>query len=238
MLDIHFKAASEVTWRQKGKIAETVREKQRILVHTLYREQVGTDVTSFSVQGYMMKKGHKRKNWTERWFLLKPSSMSYYVGEDLAEHKGDIFLDGNCTVEARACNFYLLCIVGPTYKITRRSPRQRKLCEVSDNEIKTVPGLKMLIPVLSRVVEVKLPSSLCFCYSLFKIKRERNASSLSSHHRKALKSVCQIRRRSRSGSRVSFKGVSIFNSPTLKRFYSYEPDNRGLGMWQSGLAAV
>ncbi|XP_037538503.1 switch-associated protein 70b [Nematolebias whitei] len=50
-------------------------------------------------QGYMMKKGHKRKNWTERWFVLKPSCISYYVGEDLAEKKGDIMLDGSCTVE-------------------------------------------------------------------------------------------------------------------------------------------
>uniref|UniRef100_A0A7N6AGN0 Switch-associated protein 70 n=1 Tax=Anabas testudineus TaxID=64144 RepID=A0A7N6AGN0_ANATE len=51
-------------------------------------------------QGYMMKKGHKRKNWTERWFMLKPNCISYYVGEDLAEKKGDIVLDGNCSVES------------------------------------------------------------------------------------------------------------------------------------------
>ncbi|XP_005935643.1 switch-associated protein 70b [Haplochromis burtoni] len=50
-------------------------------------------------QGYMMKKGHKRKNWTERWFVLKPNTISYYVGEDLAEKKGDVLLDGNCSVE-------------------------------------------------------------------------------------------------------------------------------------------
>lgn len=48
----------------------------------------------------MMKKGHKRKNWTERWFVLRPNSISYYVSEDLAEKKGDILLDGNCCVEA------------------------------------------------------------------------------------------------------------------------------------------
>lgn len=60
----------------------------------------------FSPQGYMMKKGHKRKNWTERWFMLKPNAISYYVGEDLAEQKGDILLDGNCTVEARTCWIY------------------------------------------------------------------------------------------------------------------------------------
>ncbi|XP_044048337.1 switch-associated protein 70b isoform X2 [Siniperca chuatsi] len=51
-------------------------------------------------QGYMMKKGHKRKNWTERWFMLKPNAILYYVGEDLAEQKGEILLDGNCSVEA------------------------------------------------------------------------------------------------------------------------------------------
>lgn len=60
-------------------------------------------ICSFDLlQGYMMKKGHKRKNWTERWFLLKPNLISYYVSEDLTEKKGDILLDGNCCVEVRA----------------------------------------------------------------------------------------------------------------------------------------
>ncbi|CDR00246.1 unnamed protein product [Oncorhynchus mykiss] len=53
-------------------------------------------------QGYMMKKGHKRKNWTERWFVLGPNSMSYYVSEDLTDKKGDILLDRNCCVEVIA----------------------------------------------------------------------------------------------------------------------------------------
>lgn len=56
----------------------------------------------FSLQGYMLKKGHKRKNWMERWFLLKPNSISYFVHEDLAEQKGEILLDGSCSVEVRA----------------------------------------------------------------------------------------------------------------------------------------
>ncbi|CAL8263811.1 unnamed protein product [Merluccius merluccius] len=66
-------------------------------------------------QGYMMKKGHKRKNWTERWFVLKPTSISYYMGEDLAEKKGDIQLDGNCCVEplpdkeGKKCLFFIKC---------------------------------------------------------------------------------------------------------------------------------
>uniref|UniRef100_A0A8C2GGM8 Switch-associated protein 70 n=1 Tax=Cyprinus carpio TaxID=7962 RepID=A0A8C2GGM8_CYPCA len=66
-------------------------------------------------QGYMMKKGHKRKNWTERWFLLKPNLISYYASEDLTEKKGDILLDGNCCVESlpdkegKKCLFYVKC---------------------------------------------------------------------------------------------------------------------------------
>uniref|UniRef100_A0A8C9VGI1 Switch-associated protein 70 n=3 Tax=Scleropages formosus TaxID=113540 RepID=A0A8C9VGI1_SCLFO len=66
-------------------------------------------------QGYMMKKGHKRKNWTERWFVLRPSSISYYVSEDLKEKKGDIVLDRNCCVESlpdkegKKCLFIVKC---------------------------------------------------------------------------------------------------------------------------------
>lgn len=50
----------------------------------------------------MMKKGHKRKNWTERWFELHLDCMSYYVSEDLMEQKGCITLDRNCCVEVKA----------------------------------------------------------------------------------------------------------------------------------------
>ncbi|XP_054480406.1 differentially expressed in FDCP 6 homolog [Anoplopoma fimbria] len=50
-------------------------------------------------RGYMWKKGHVRRNWTERWFVLKPSSMAYYVSEDLREKKGEIQLDKSCVVE-------------------------------------------------------------------------------------------------------------------------------------------
>ncbi|XP_048856089.1 switch-associated protein 70b [Brienomyrus brachyistius] len=66
-------------------------------------------------QGYMMKKGHRRKNWTERWFLLRLNSISYYASEDLTEKKGDIVLDGDCCVEplpdkeGKKCLFIIKC---------------------------------------------------------------------------------------------------------------------------------
>uniref|UniRef100_A0A673ZPD5 Switch-associated protein 70 n=1 Tax=Salmo trutta TaxID=8032 RepID=A0A673ZPD5_SALTR len=81
-------------------------------------------------EGYMMKKGHKRKNWTERWFLLRPNSISYYVSEDLAEKKGDILLDGNCCVESlpdkegKKCLFYVKCS-DKSYEISA-SDKKRK----------------------------------------------------------------------------------------------------------------
>lgn len=57
----------------------------------------------------MMKKGHRRKNWTERWFVLKPNIISYYVSEDLKDKKGDILLDENCCVEVRLLSGAALC---------------------------------------------------------------------------------------------------------------------------------
>lgn len=47
----------------------------------------------------MWKKGHVRRNWTERWFVLKPLSVSYYVSEDLKDKKGEIQLDKSCVIE-------------------------------------------------------------------------------------------------------------------------------------------
>lgn len=68
-------------------------------------------ITFYLSQGYMMKKGHRRKNWTERWFVLKPNIISYYVSEDLKDKKGDILLDENCCVEVSLV--LLLCIITP-----------------------------------------------------------------------------------------------------------------------------
>lgn len=51
------------------------------------------------VQGYLWKKGQLRRNWSERWFTLKPSVLSYYMSEDRKEKKGSIALDKHCCVE-------------------------------------------------------------------------------------------------------------------------------------------
>ncbi|KAJ0012563.1 hypothetical protein NQD34_016897 [Periophthalmus magnuspinnatus] len=51
-------------------------------------------------RGYMWKKGHVRRNWTERWFVLQPFSMAYFVSEDLKDKRGEILLDKGCLIES------------------------------------------------------------------------------------------------------------------------------------------
>ncbi|GAB5577595.1 switch-associated protein 70 isoform X3 [Prionailurus iriomotensis] len=82
-------------------------------------------------QGYMMKKGHRRKNWTERWFVLKPNIISYYVGEDLKDKKGDILLDENCCVESlpdkdgKKCLFLIKCF-DKTFEISASDKKKKQ----------------------------------------------------------------------------------------------------------------
>ncbi|XP_076970080.1 switch-associated protein 70 [Tamandua tetradactyla] len=82
-------------------------------------------------QGYMMKKGHRRKNWTERWFVLKPNIISYYVSEDMKDKKGDILLDENCCVESlpdkdgKKCLFLIKCF-DKTFEISASDKKKKQ----------------------------------------------------------------------------------------------------------------
>ncbi|XP_030631946.1 differentially expressed in FDCP 6 homolog [Chanos chanos] len=81
-------------------------------------------------KGYMLKKGHVRRNWQERWFVLKPSSMAYYVNEDLKEKKGEIQLDKTCVVETlpdKEGKRYLFCVKTPgrTYEMNASDQKMR-----------------------------------------------------------------------------------------------------------------
>ncbi|XP_030576008.1 differentially expressed in FDCP 6 homolog [Archocentrus centrarchus] len=81
-------------------------------------------------RGYMWKKGHVRRNWTERWFVLKPSSMAYYVSEDLKDKRGEIQLDHNCVVESipdREGKRCLFCVKthSKTYEMSAPDQKQK-----------------------------------------------------------------------------------------------------------------
>ncbi|NP_001083435.1 differentially expressed in FDCP 6 homolog [Xenopus laevis] len=66
-----------------------------IAIQDLY-EEVIQDVLK---QGYLLKKANLRRTWTERWFILKPSSLGYYLSEECKERKGIITIDKDCGVE-------------------------------------------------------------------------------------------------------------------------------------------
>ncbi|XP_042153836.1 differentially expressed in FDCP 6 isoform X1 [Oncorhynchus tshawytscha] len=81
-------------------------------------------------RGYMWKKGHVRRNWMERWFVLRPSFMAYYASEDLKDKKGEIPLDQYCVVEAipdRDGKRCLFCVktTSKTYEMSAADQRQR-----------------------------------------------------------------------------------------------------------------
>ncbi|KAF3705187.1 Differentially expressed in FDCP 6 -like protein [Channa argus] len=81
-------------------------------------------------RGYMWKKGHVRRNWTERWFVLKPTSMQYYVSEDLKDKRGEIHLDKSCVVEPipdREGKRCLFCVKthNKTYEMSASDQRQK-----------------------------------------------------------------------------------------------------------------
>ncbi|XP_018542601.1 differentially expressed in FDCP 6 homolog isoform X2 [Lates calcarifer] len=81
-------------------------------------------------RGYMWKKGHVRRNWTERWFVLKPYSMAYYVSEDLKDKRGEIQLDKSCVIEPlpdREGKRCLFCVKthNKTFEMSASDQRQK-----------------------------------------------------------------------------------------------------------------
>ncbi|NXA18559.1 DEFI6 protein, partial [Ibidorhyncha struthersii] len=84
-----------------------------------------------SPHGYLWKKGQLRRNWSERWFTLKPSVLSYYMSEERKEKKGSIALDKHCCVEmlpdrdGKRCMF---CVKtsSRTYEMSASDTRQRQ----------------------------------------------------------------------------------------------------------------
>ncbi|RXM92431.1 Differentially expressed in FDCP 6-like [Acipenser ruthenus] len=90
-----------VVWKflelvNSGKLTRGIdKDALSMAIEEVYREIV-EDVLK---QGYLWKKGQLRRNWTERWFTLRPSTLAYYVSEDRKERKGSIPLDRNCCVE-------------------------------------------------------------------------------------------------------------------------------------------
>ena len=43
-------------------------------------------------QGYLLKRGHVRKNWKKRWFVLMPGELKYYISDEKEEVMGTCYL--------------------------------------------------------------------------------------------------------------------------------------------------
>ncbi|XP_026117766.1 differentially expressed in FDCP 6 homolog [Carassius auratus] len=96
-------------------------------VEKVYREMVGNVLK----EGYLWKKGHLRRNWTERWFCLKPGSLSYFTSEDCRDCKGVIEVEQSGCVEAlpdrdgKRCVFCVKTL-HKTLEISAPDSRQRQ----------------------------------------------------------------------------------------------------------------
>lgn len=53
-------------------------------------------------QGYLVKKGHKMKSMKERWFVLKPTNLTYFTNRTCSEQKGVIAINKSASVESIA----------------------------------------------------------------------------------------------------------------------------------------
>ncbi|XP_063810979.1 differentially expressed in FDCP 6 homolog isoform X1 [Pseudophryne corroboree] len=96
-------------------------------IQDLYEEMI-QDVLK---QGYLLKKANLRRTWTERWFVLKPDLLSYYVSEECKEKKGSIIMDKECGVEVlpdrdgRRCMFCVKTAT-KTHEMSASDTKQRQ----------------------------------------------------------------------------------------------------------------
>ena len=56
-------------------------------------------ICDIAMQGSLNKKGHKRHNWKERWFILTPGILKYYTGRDKKCLKGVVYINKRTKVE-------------------------------------------------------------------------------------------------------------------------------------------
>uniref|UniRef100_A0A673SXF1 IRF4-binding protein n=1 Tax=Suricata suricatta TaxID=37032 RepID=A0A673SXF1_SURSU len=103
------------------------RDTLSMAIHEVYQELI-QDVLK---QGYLWKRGHLRRNWTERWFQLQPSCLCYFGSEECKEKRGTIPLDAQCCVEVlpdREGKRCMFCVktASRTYEMSASDTRQRQ----------------------------------------------------------------------------------------------------------------
>ncbi|KAK7913327.1 hypothetical protein WMY93_013538 [Mugilogobius chulae] len=100
-LEINFQTNSLTVWELIEFVGmHFFKDKSPQTLSTAIKEVFEELILGILKQGYMVKRCHKGKNWTEYWFLLRSNSLEYYVSEDLMEIKGVLVIGSNCTVES------------------------------------------------------------------------------------------------------------------------------------------
>ncbi|VFV18035.1 differentially expressed in fdcp 6 [Lynx pardinus] len=120
------------------------RDTLSMAIHEVYQELI-QDVLK---QGYLWKRGHLRRNWTERWFQLQPSCLCYFGSEECKEKRGTIPLDAQCCVEVlpdREGKRCMFCVktASRTYEMSASDTRQRQ--EWTAGECSPPAGLGRLL---------------------------------------------------------------------------------------------
>ena len=70
------------------------------MVDEALEEIVDHVVNGIVKQGYLVKKGHKMKSMKERWFVLKPTNLTYFTNQMCSEQKGVITINKSSSVES------------------------------------------------------------------------------------------------------------------------------------------
>ncbi|KAM4045605.1 differentially expressed in FDCP 6 homolog isoform 2-T2 [Anomaloglossus baeobatrachus] len=102
-------------------------ETLRMAIQDVYEEIIQNVLK----QGYLLKKANLRRTWTERWFVLKPKILTYYMSEDCKDVKGSIAINKDCWVEVlpdkdgRRCMFCVKTAT-KTYEMSASDTKHRQ----------------------------------------------------------------------------------------------------------------
>lgn len=66
-----------------------------------------------TIAGKIRKRGFKVKTWKDRWLVLTPTRLRYFVGSDEKILKGTIEFDSECTLEVSQSGIQSCCVAVP-----------------------------------------------------------------------------------------------------------------------------
>ena len=83
--------------RAAGSLTSPTQERQEVCVRALENLLMEASERILK-QGYLLKRGHVRKNWKKRWFVLMPGELKYYISDGEEEAIGTCYLTRNSKV--------------------------------------------------------------------------------------------------------------------------------------------